>query len=49
MLGDSYDSLEVKGNSLGGNLYIKEPLYRTLDSRVNFTGGGYYKALTRQN
>lgn len=45
-LGDSYDSLEVKGNSLGGNLYIKEPLYRTLDSRVNFTGGGYYKALT---
>lgn len=45
-LGDTYDSLEVKGNSLGGNLYIKEPLYRTLDSRVNFTGGGYYKALT---
>lgn len=45
-LGDTYDSLEVKDNSLGGNLYIKEPLYRTLDSRVNFTGGGYYKALT---
>lgn len=45
-LGDTYDSLEVKGNSLGGNLYIKEPLYRTLDSRVNFTGGSYYKALT---
>ncbi len=45
-LGDTYDSLEVKGNSLGGNLYIKEPLYRTLDSRVNFTGEGYYKALT---
>lgn len=45
-LGDTYDSLEVKGNSLGCNLYIKEPLYRTLDSRVNFTGGGYYKSLT---
>ena len=45
-LGDTYDALEVKGNSLGGNLYIKEPLYRTLDSRVNFTGGGYYKDLT---
>ena len=45
-LGDTYDSLDVKGNSLGGNLYLKEPLYRSLDSRVNFTGGAYYKNLT---
>ncbi|MBQ8022861.1 MAG: ShlB/FhaC/HecB family hemolysin secretion/activation protein [Succinivibrio sp.] len=45
-LGDTYDSLDVKGNSLGGNLYIKEPLYRSLDSKVSFTGGGYYKNLT---
>lgn len=45
-LGDTYASLDVKGNSLGGNIFIREPLYRTTDSRVNLTGAGYYRSLT---
>lgn len=45
-LGDTYDSLDVKGNSLGADFFMKEPLYRTTDSKVSFTGGGYYRNLT---
>lgn len=45
-LADEYKFLGAQGNSLSFELYLKEPLIRTSNLKLNLQGGGRYKKLS---